>query len=141
MRRDLQRPAGEPVAIAAGIVLRGDRVLVTRRPPGVHLEGLWEFPGGKLGPGEQPADALRREIAEEIGLEVRRATLFHRQEHDYADRAVDLWFFLVTGFEGEPRAVENQDVAWAAIPELGERFPMPGGNREVIALLQAAFAD
>src|SRR5882672_10658394 len=96
--------SGVPVAV--GIILRDNQVLVTRRQEGSHLAGSWEFPGGVIQHGESPEEAVRREIAEELGVRVERATLIHRQNHSYPDREVELHFYLCTGVEGEPAGIE-----------------------------------
>jgi 8-oxo-dGTP diphosphatase len=83
------------VIVAAGIVIENGRVLLTQRKSGAHLGGLWEFPGGKVEPGEDPKEALRRELAEELGIEVVVGDIvevtFHR--YDDADKAVLLLFY------------------------------------------------
>ena len=133
-------PDGNPLRIAVGIVLRGNRVLVTRRRPGTHLEGAWEFPGGKTLPGEDLEAALRREMAEEVGLRFEKATLFHLQEHVYSDRAVDLHFFLCTGASGEPSGAEGQKARWVSARDL-DRLPTPPANAEVIGMLKDQLSE
>jgi 8-oxo-dGTP diphosphatase len=117
-----------------GIVERAGRFLVSRRLPRSHLAGLWEFPGGKVRPGEALEDALRREIAEEVQLSIRQAILLEVREHTYPERAVLLHFFLCPGVEGEPRAGEGQEVRWATAEEI-TRLEVPAANRRVIQLL------
>ena len=88
------------------------------------MEGYWEFPGGKLEAGESPAEALARELAEELGIGVRECRFWQSLEHSYAERGfrVRLHFFHVTAFSGEPCPAEGQNLRWvtpAEAPELG----------------------
>jgi 8-oxo-dGTP diphosphatase len=128
------------VRVACGVVIRDGRVLVSRRPTGSHLEGTWEFPGGKVRPDEDALAALARELREEIGLEVRRATLLAEREHRYPDREVEVSFFLCEVGDGPAVAAEGQELRWVGAAEL-ERLPTPAANREVIALLSSQLAD
>lgn len=103
--------------VAAGIVVERGKVLVSRRKKGTHLAGRWEFPGGKAEPGEDPRAALRRELEEELGIDVDVGEIadvtFHR--YDEADKAVLLLFFHATRRPGspEPQAIDVAEVAWA----------------------------
>jgi mutator protein MutT len=124
----------ETVDVAAGIVLRGERVLVARRRAGSHLGGLWEFPGGKIEPGETPADALRRELAEELLVRVRVGPCWGMLHHRYPERDVRLHFLFAWIARGEPRAVAADEVRWASPAELAE-LPFPGADRPVVTAL------
>src|SRR5271154_4050742 len=110
------------VLVAAGILVESGRVLVTRRKAGTHLAGSWEFPGGKVLPAEDPRDALRRELKEELGLDVSVGEIvdvtFHRYED--AGKAVLLLFFEASRLEGspEPRALDVAAFSWASSDEL-----------------------
>jgi 8-oxo-dGTP diphosphatase len=104
------------VTVAAAVMIEDRKVLLSRRKAGSHLEGLWEFPGGKVEAGEDPRDALRRELTEELGV---RATVgeivevtFHRYEDD--DKAVLLLFFEAAREPGspEPAAIDVAEVGW-----------------------------
>ena len=94
------------------------RVLIAQRPRGRHMAGRWEFPGGKLAPGEDSCDGLRRELAEELGVIVREARPLIRLRHDYPDRRVLLEVWQVTAYDGEPKSLESQALAWARPDEL-----------------------
>lgn len=102
------------IHVAAGVLWRGGRVLCCRRPEGRPMAGFWEFPGGKLEPGETPEDALCRELFEELGVRVTALVFWRRLDHDYAERGlrVHLYFFHVTAFAGEPAAKEGQGLVW-----------------------------
>ena len=93
---------------AAAIHDQNGHVLLSRRAPDSHQGGLWEFPGGKLEPGESVASALRRELQEELDIQVSEHHPLIRVRHDYADRRVLLDVHKVTAWQGQPRGVENQ---------------------------------
>jgi 8-oxo-dGTP diphosphatase len=125
------------VIVSAAVLIEGGRVLLTQRRVGTHLAGAWEFPGGKVEAGEDPRDALRRELREEVGIEARVGEIvdvtFHRYEGEGEDeaaagggKAVLLLFFEAQREPGspEPRALEVAAVRWAGGHELDEReFP------------------
>ena len=105
--------------VAAGILRDADgRVLVSERLCDGPFNGLWEFPGGKIADGEAPIDALRRELVEELGIEVAEASPYMALHHEYPDRIVDLEFFLVTAWQGEPAGLEGQGLRWLLPSEL-----------------------
>jgi 8-oxo-dGTP diphosphatase len=107
-------------AVVAAVVRRGGRILVTRRPPGGPRGGLWEFPGGKVEPGESEPAALRRELAEELGCDVAVGGLLFRHSHEYPDLHVDLAFYECAIAPGaEPRCVGVSAVEWAEPAALG----------------------
>jgi len=113
------------VHVAAAVITneRG-QVLITRRHDGAHQGGLWEFPGGKVGPGEDVRAALARELDEELGLQVRSARPLIRVFHDYPDRRVLLDVWRVERWAGEAHPREGQGLAWVAPARLAERdFP------------------
>ena len=90
------------------------RVLVSRRRPGSHMAGFWEFPGGKRDSGEAARDALARELDEELGICVLSAEPFMSLDHEYPDRDVALDVWTVSAFDGEPRPLEGQQLDWVA---------------------------
>lgn len=131
------------VIVAAGILIEGGKVLLSRRKQGTHLAGLWEFPGGKAEPGEDPRVALRRELVEELGIttlvgEILDVT-FHR--YDEADKAVLLLFFEVEreASSPEPRAIDVAEVAWRDGESL-DPSTFPPADIAVLAKVRARLA-
>ncbi len=124
------------IQVAAGALVDGEgRILVARRPDGVHQGGLWEFPGGKLEPEETAHSALVRELHEELGVRVRDARPLIRVHHDYGDRHVLLDVFLVPGYEGIPQGREGQPLRWLA-PEAMDPAEFPAADRPIITALR-----
>lgn len=131
----MDRPAPDLVEIALAVVVRNGQVLVGRRAPGTHLAGLWEFPGGKIEPGEEAADAAVRELGEETGLaggSAESLTVFH---YAYPDRNLRLHAFLVSVTGGEPAAGGEGAWSWVGLSDL-EALPMPEANRALLRALR-----
>ena len=123
------------VRVAAAVILRADgRVLLAQRPPGKHYAGYWEFPGGKLEPGETPAHALSRELHEELGITVRASAPWLVQEFVYPHAHVELHFFRVLAFDGEPASHDGQAFAWQD-PHAIDVVPLLPANTRVLAAL------
>ena len=122
------------IVVTAAVARRGDRFLVTRRLRGVHLEGCWEFPGGKCEPAESLADCLAREILEELGTHVRIDEELMSVTHAYPERIVELHFFACTLVD-EPQALLGQEMRWVPRSELTS-LDLPPADAELIALLQ-----
>lgn len=131
------------VIVAAGILIEGGRVLLSRRKQGTHLAGLWEFPGGKAEPGEDPRVALHRELVEELGITTRVGEVldvtFHR--YDEADKAVLLLFFEVErdASSPEPRAIDVAEFAWRDGESL-DPSTFPPADIAVLAKVRARLA-
>jgi 8-oxo-dGTP diphosphatase len=107
------------IHVAAGaIVDTNGRILIAKRPDAAHQGGLWEFPGGKLEPGEDPSDGLARELHEELGIRIRGWRPLIRVEHDYGDRRVLLDVYRVDAYSGVPIGREGQPLAWVAPAEM-----------------------
>ena len=121
------------IDVVAGIVFDadGERVLLARRHAGQHQGNCWEFPGGKIEPGEAVGEALVRELGEELGIQPRRWKHRTTLEHAYPEQQVRLHFVDVTEFDGEPVGREGQAVSWTALAELGE-LEFPEANRGVV---------
>ena len=117
------------------MILRADgAVLLAQRPPGKPYAGYWEFPGGKLEPGETPAHALARELHEELGITVVRAAPWLVQEFVYPHAHVELNFFRVFAFEGEPASHDGQAFAWQD-PRAIDVAPLLPANTRVLSAL------
>ena len=123
------------IEVVAAVICRDGKILITRRPDTVHLPGLWEFPGGKVEPGETLKAALMREIREEVGLDVIVFSQCLSIEHEYPRKSVRLHFFNCAIVAGEPRAIEVAEFYWVAPPELSA-YPFPEADREIILQLQ-----
>lgn len=125
------------VHVVAAIIERDQRLLLARRPDHLHQGGLYEFPGGKREAGEASRTALGRELAEELGIEVRAASPWMRVPYDYADKKVLLEVWRVTAFEGTAYGREGQEVLWLAMEVLAELDPatMPVANRAILSSL------
>lgn len=124
------------VHVAAGIIYRDEKVLLAKRPDHLHQGGLWEFPGGKVEPGEDVSSALKRELHEELAIHVRTAKPFTCIEHDYPDKQVRLDFWLVDDFQGDERGCEGQEIEWVSIKDLPD-YNFPEANRLVVKKLMA----
>ena len=123
--------------VVAGILRDASgRVLISERLCDGPFDGLWEFPGGKIGSGETPADALRRELAEELGIAVTASSEFMDLHHEYPDRTVDLEFFLVTGWQGQPQGLEGQGLRWMHPADLDPEELLPADAPVLSALQQ-----
>jgi len=110
------------------------RVLIAQRPPGKHMAGYWEFPGGKLAAGESSPQALARELDEELGITLRRCHPLLQLRHDYADRRVELEVFVVDEYAGEPSGREGQALKWVAAAELAGQALLPADQPIIQAL-------
>jgi 8-oxo-dGTP diphosphatase len=126
------------IDVVAAVVQREGRVLLTRRLDGTHLGGMWEFPGGKIADGESHADALRREILEELDTDAQIHDLVLETTHAYPDRSVRLSFYRCT-LSGAPRSVLGQEMRWVLPAELGE-LQFPEADRELLEILKTQAA-
>ena len=111
------------------------RWLVNRRRSGTHMAGFWEFPGGKRAAGEERYDALRRELQEELGIEVLAAEPFSELVHDYPDKRVRLDVWRIVRYRGEPQSREGQELAWLDPTQLAGVGMLPADAPIVAALV------
>lgn len=132
------KPAPSPIVIevAAGLVFHDHRLLITQRPPGSHLAGLWEFPGGKREAGETWEDCLRRELAEELGIGVEVGRLHTDLSHAYPEKTVHLRFYLCALRAGAPQALGCSAFAWVERRELAH-YEFPPADARLLAELAA----
>ena len=125
--------AREHITVAAAIVERDGAFLMTRRLEGTHLEGLWEFPGGKQHPGETLERCLAREMREELGCAVDVGATVLETTHGYAEKTVTLHFFSCV-LEGEPVPQDGQEMRWVSRAEL-RTLPLPEADRVLVERL------
>ena len=123
----------ETVVVAAAVIERDGRFLVARRQAGVHLEGYWEFPGGKCAPGETIEACLVRELHEELDVEAHPAAEILMTTHGYEDRRVEL-HFLECEMRGTPAPQMGQEIRWVTRDELAA-LTFPPADVELIRLL------
>ena len=121
------------IVVAAAVIEKDDRFLLTRRQQGVHLEGFWEFPGGKCEPGESHGACLAREIREELGVEASVGQELLATAHAYPDRRVEL-HFLRCDIIGAPMPQLGQEMRWVPRAELA-LLPLPPADEELTRLL------
>jgi 8-oxo-dGTP diphosphatase len=113
------------------------RILIAQRPAGKHMAGGWEFPGGKLAPGESPFDGLVRELREELNVEVAAAESIIAYTHHYLDRSVLLDLWHVTRYGGSPVSAEGQAIKWVGLGDL-ETIDLLEADRPMIEPLKKA---
>ena len=121
------------IVVVAAVIERDGRFLLTLRPEGTHLAHHWEFPGGKCDPHETHAEALRRELHEELDIVADVGGLLYAVTHAYPDRSVDLNFYAC-GYQGEPKGMIGQQVRWVSRDELAT-LPFPEADAQLIAVL------
>jgi 8-oxo-dGTP diphosphatase len=124
------------LVVAAAIFDASGRVLIAERPAGKHMAGRWEFPGGKVAPGESEKAALARELAEELGIECVDARPLMRLTHRYPDREVELSLWVVERYRGEPRALDGQRLKWVERARLEGEDILEADRPFVTALVQ-----
>jgi mutator protein MutT len=122
------------VEVAVALVWREGRLLIARRPEGVHLAGLWEFPGGKVEPEETPAECVVREMREEMGIEVEVGECHDVLEFVYPERQVRIYPFECRLISGEPEARGSAELRWVPPAELSE-YEFPPANAPLLAKL------
>ncbi|PCI62963.1 MAG: 8-oxo-dGTP diphosphatase MutT [Gammaproteobacteria bacterium] len=123
------------VAVAVGVIYQQSQFFITKRKVDSHQGGKWEFPGGKVENNETVAQALARELKEEINIEVLSCQPLITINHDYGDKKVSLEVFLVDNFIGTAQAQEGQLQQWCSLAEL-IKLDFPVANQPIIELLQ-----
>lgn len=127
--------------VAVALIDAEGRLLVAQRPEGKSLAGLWEFPGGKIEPGETPEAALVRELAEELDIVVAREApeALSFVSHGYPDFHLLMLLFVCRRWQGTPRSLEGQPLRWVTMPEL-EALPMPPADIPLLPSLRSFVA-
>jgi mutator protein MutT len=123
------------IEVSAGLVFRRGLLLITQRRPQDHLGGLWEFPGGKRHPNESDEECLRRELLEELAIEVEIKELVETIEHEYPEKSVRLKFFRCVWRQHEPRALGCHDFAWVTREQL-MNYAFPAADAQLLQKLQ-----
>jgi 8-oxo-dGTP diphosphatase len=111
---DLLMHDSQPILVVAGIIVNGGSILVCQRHRSDAYGLQWEFPGGKVQEGEELKESLRRELAEELGIEAEVGAEVFRLRHQYPDRYVEVVFFAIEQYHGEPRNLVFESVEWAS---------------------------
>jgi len=123
--------------VVAGILLNSERhILIADRRQASSMQDFWEFPGGKVNAGESADLALRRELAEELGIEITTFEHYAHLTHDYADRSVAIDFFTVSDWRGTPSGVEGQRIRWVESSALDSAMMLPA-DAPIVATLRA----
>ena len=129
------------IHVAVGVLIDDAHcVLLARRQKGTHLEGYWEFPGGKVEPGETVEAALARELSEELGVEIGETSPLMTVNHDYGEKQVLLDVHRVLSWEGEPHGAEGQPIAWASEAALGD-YQVPEANAGIMVRVKSVLAS
>ena len=122
------------IIVTAAIIRKNGLILLTRRRPDAHLPNLWEFPGGKVEPGESLITALQREIREELGITIDVGDEYYTTTHHYATKSVELHFFDCSIVHGEPRAIEVAEFCWVKSDDL-LTYEFPEADLELVKRL------
>jgi len=125
------------IDVAAALVFRDGKLLITRRHAGAHLGGLWEFPGGKREPGETFESCLVREIREELNVGIAVDECFESVTHTYPEKTVRLEFFICRLLDGKPEPLGCEALRWVTRSELGD-YAFPAADARLLEKLQAA---
>ncbi len=132
---DAPIPSPSPLMVAAAVIYQNNKVLVSKRRPGGVLGGLWEFPGGKQERGEGLEDCLRRELQEELGVQVGALHPFLVVKHSYPNQEIELHFYLSTSLLGDPQPLGCSEWAWLDPGQL-RSLPFPEADRRVIQKIE-----
>ncbi|WP_372763153.1 8-oxo-dGTP diphosphatase MutT [Pseudoalteromonas sp.] len=126
------------VNVAVGVIKKNNALFICKRADDQHQGGLWEFPGGKIEAGESIFNALKRELHEEIGINIFSSSKLLTIEHDYDDKCVKLHVHIVSNFSGQAHGAEGQPNAWVAIDEL-DNYAFPAANAAIISAIKEKY--
>jgi len=129
-------PVRKVIEVSAGLVFRHGKLLITQRPAGGHLAGLWEFPGGKREAEESFEEALHRELMEELGIEVHVRELVEFITHDYPEKTVELRFFRCLWRQHEPQPLGCPAFAWVSLRQLAD-YEFPAADARLLERLRS----
>ena len=124
------------IHVTAAILSKDGKYLITKRPEGSHLAGLWEFPGGKRKDRETLETCLKREIREELGMDIRVGEPILTVQHEYEQMVVTLHFFRCTPMRGSPKALDGQEMKWVDPSEF-QKYAFPPPDAKIIEHLVA----
>lgn len=127
------------VHAVVGLIMRDGKLLVAERPEGKPYSGYWEFPGGKIEHDEEPGTAIKRELREELGIEVIAAEPWFQHLHAYPDKTVLLDLWRITEYNGEPKGLENQAIRFATYDEL-LHLQLLEGNLAILSQVKSLFS-
>lgn len=122
------------IHVTAGLICNDKKYLITKRPDGSHLEGFWEFPGGKQEAGESLRTCMEREVMEELGMEVKAEKLLLTVQHEYDTKLVDLHFFECECVKGSPKPFDGQEIRWVSPSDL-KKYNFPPPDKKIVELL------
>ena len=129
------------IHVAVGVLIDDTScVLLARRQKGTHLEGYWEFPGGKVEAGESVESALARELSEELGVSIGQTLPLMTVNHDYGEKKVLLDVHRVLSWSGEPHGAEGQPIAWVSESVLDD-YRVPAANAEIMKQVRLVLAS
>lgn len=130
----------DALALVVAAIIADDRgrILIAQRPEGMRHAGKWEFPGGKVEPGEDPRHALVRECREELGCHVRAGAIYETVFHTYSSHSVLLLFYLCRIEEGKPQPLERNALSWVT-PEEMEEYDLLEADRPLPAMFRERF--
>jgi len=124
------------IHVAVGVIEKDNTILIAKRQKGQHLEGFWEFPGGKVEAGESAEDALIRELQEEVNIKVTSSKFLFDIDYAYPEKNVKLSIYVVSHFTGEATGSEGQALQWCSINAL-QKYTFPPANQAIIDYLLA----
>lgn len=127
--------ASPAIQVSAGLVFHQHKLLITQRLADSHLGGMWEFPGGKLEPGETSEACLKRELMEELGIEVHVGSLFECVTHRYPEKSVVIRFYQCQWVRNEPRPIGCAAFAWVTSGEL-DHYVFPAADQQLLHRLR-----